>query len=232
MARYRIADLIVDMEVSGRTERQAAPYLWTCDGPADITLSFDADKFLENYPRMEDRDTAEYMGSGSLFAVEVMRFEGFQLHASAVMLEGKAYLFSAPPGTGKSTHTQKWCRLFGAQIINDDKPVLRRAESGWMVYGTPWSGKHDLSTPVGVPLGGIAYLERGTVNTIRRMSAAEAVPAVLSQCMRLSHKGCMSRQLELVDRLLREVAVWRLACRNDDEAARVSCEAMKNNGNG
>ena len=228
MARYRIADLIVDMSLSGRTSQQALPYLTEEAGEADITLSCDCEKVLQTYPHFGDLDMAEYMTTGSLFAVEMLRFDGFQLHASAVMLDGKAYLFSAPSGTGKSTHTEKWCRLFGAQIINDDKPVLRRIEGKWTVYGTPWSGKNDLSSPVGVPLGGIAFLNRGEVNEIFPMMPIKAVPAILEECMRFSHKGCAARQLELVDLLLRETPIWQLYCRNDDEAARVSCEAMKN----
>lgn len=232
MARYRIADLTVQMDISGRTEKQAAPYLTQQDGAPDIVLSLDCGRFLEQNPQLKDMNTAQYIGTGAVFATEVLRFDGFQFHASAVMLEGKAYLFSAPPGTGKSTHTEKWCRLFGAEIINDDKPVLRRIDGGWTVYGTPWSGKHDLSSPVGVPLGGIAFLKRGEQNRIYKMSPAEAVPAMISQCVRFSHKGCMRRQLELIDMLLREAPVWQLFCRNDDEAAVVSSEAMKCNEGG
>ncbi|MBQ3000266.1 MAG: hypothetical protein IJD63_00800 [Oscillospiraceae bacterium] len=228
MARYRIADLIVDISLSGRTRQQAMPYLTEEAGEADIVLSCDCERVLQKYPHFGDLDMAEYMTTGSLFAVEMLRFYGFQLHASAVMLQGKAYLFSAPSGTGKSTHTEKWCRLFGAQVLNDDKPVLRRVDGVWTVYGTPWSGKNDLSCPVGVPLGGVAYLSRGEVNAIYPMAATKAVPAILSQCMQFSHKGCAERQLELVDLLLRETPIWQLFCRNDDEAATVSYEAMKN----
>ncbi|MBE6983162.1 MAG: hypothetical protein E7435_02610 [Ruminococcaceae bacterium] len=227
MARYRIADLTVQMDVSERTKQQAKPYLIQQDGPVDSCLSLDCQRFLERYPQLKDLDTAQYIGTGAVFAAEVLAFYGFQFHASAVMLEGKVYLFSAPPGTGKSTHTGKWRRLFGAEIINDDKPVLRRMNGSWTVYGTPWSGKHDLSNPVSVPLGGIAFVKRGEQNRIYRISPAEAVPAMISQCIRFGHRDCMSRQLELIDLLLREAAVWQLFCRNDDEAAIVSCEAMK-----
>ena len=230
MALYRIADLIVEMELSGRTKTQAMPYLTEENRPADITVSFAYERLLEKIPQRMDYNTAEYIGTGSVFAVEILRFDGFQFHASAVQLDGKAYLFSAPPGTGKSTHTEKWCRLFGAQIINDDKPALRWVDDRWMVYGTPWSGKHDLSMPVGIPLGGIAVLERGEQNGIRRMSPVEAVPAIISQCLRFANKGCMSKQLELINKLLKEAPVWHLTCRNDDEAAIVSCGAMTNDG--
>ena len=120
MARYRIADLTVDMSLSGRTRQQAQPYLTEAAGEADIVLTCDCEAVLRKYPHFGDPDMAEYMATGSLFAAQMLRFQGFQLHASAVMLDGRAYLFSAPSGTGKSTHTEKWCRLFGAEYLNDD----------------------------------------------------------------------------------------------------------------
>lgn len=55
-------------------------------------------------------------------------YDGLFFHSSALMLDGKAYLFSAPSGTGKSTHTALWQRHFGGrvQMINDDKPIIRK----------------------------------------------------------------------------------------------------------
>ena len=68
------------------------------------------------------------------------------VHASAVEVDGKAYLFSADSGTGKLTHTKQWQNYFGkerALIINDDKPAIRKDKNGWAAYGTPFSGKTD-----------------------------------------------------------------------------------------
>lgn len=226
MKRYEIAGLAVDMEVSGRTELQAAAYAVPANGPADITLHCDARRVLELNPELKDLDTAQYMGTGLIFSKRLLEFDGSYLHSSAVILDGKAYLFSANSGTGKSTHTGKWCRLFGATYLNDDKPALRLRDGVWMAYGTPWSGKHDLSSPVGVPIGGIAFLERGEENSICPMPAAEAVPRLMCQSLWKLNQQQMETQLRLVDKLLCQVPVWRLVCRNDDEAAMVSYRAM------
>lgn len=226
MAKYLIADLTVEMDVFGITRKQAAPYALEEERLPDITIQCDPQAVLQKNPGLADLDTALYMGTGSLFARYLLDHNGFQLHASAVVLDGKAYLFSAPPGTGKSTHTAKWCRLFGASYINDDKPALRLADNIWYVYGTPWSGKHDLSSPCKTALGGIAFLHRGEENTIRRLSPEEAVAMLISQSPRYLSRGQMSRQLDLLDRLLRQVPVWRLDCKNEDEAAILSHAAM------
>lgn len=226
MKRYEIAGLAVDMEVSGRTEQQAAAYEAPAEGPADVTLNCDARRVLELNPELNDLDTAEYMGTGQIFSKRLLEFNGSFLHASAVVWNGKAYLFSANSGTGKSTHTEKWCRLFGAVYLNDDKPALRLQDGVWMAYGTPWSGKHDLSSAMGVPLGGIAFLERGEENRITSMDSMEAVPKFMNQSLWKLSRQQMEKQLLLVDRLLRQVPIWRLVCRNDDEAAVVSHKAM------
>ena len=227
MDRYCFAGLQVDMKATGRTRKQALPYAVTAEGPADMTLHCNVQRLMEQNPAVTDPDGAEYMGTGTLFARELLRFDGFQLHSSAIELEGRAYLFSAPSGTGKSTHTEKWCRLFGARLLNDDKPALRLQSEGWIAYGTPWSGKYDLSRPVGVPLGAIAFLMRGQENTIRRLSPEEAIPLLVSQSLRYLNADQMGQQLMLLDRLLQTVPVWELYCRNEDEAAYLSHAHMR-----
>lgn len=228
LKRYLIAGLTVDMDVSGRTYEQAAPYETVMDDrPADITLECDIKELMESYPdKFSTESDAEYFLMGFKFARKVLDFDGYYLHSSAVILNGKAYLFTATSGTGKSTHTEKWCRLFGASYLNDDKPILRLHDGVWMAYGTPFSGKHDLSTNVGVPVGGIACLRRGEENTIAPMPTVKALPFLMSQTVRRLYQEQVEKKLVLLDKLLRQVPVWELYCRNDDEAAFVSRDAM------
>lgn len=226
MKRYKIADIQVDMAVSGRTLEQAAPYLCPSDLPADMTIALNPHEMLAQNPAVGDVDAAEYVATGIYFARHILDFDGYYLHSSAIVLDGKAYLFTAPSGTGKSTHTKKWVRLFGAHYLNDDKPVLRLVNGVWMAYGTPWSGKHDLSTNEGVPVGGIACLRRGEMNEISPMSAEEAVPLLMSQTVHRLYRDQVEAQLVLLDKILRDVPIWDLSCRNDDDAAFVSHAAM------
>ena len=226
MSMYRIADLLVQMDLSGRTLQQAKAYEVLSEQPADIVLECDVDEILELNPTLTSRDVAQYMGTGAIFARELLSFDGTFLHSSAVVLDGKAYLFSAPSGTGKSTHTEKWCRLFGARYLNDDKPALRLVDGVWMAYGTPWSGKHDLSSNEGVPVGGVAVLRRGEENSIAQMQPAEALPWIMSQTSYRLSRANMEKQLILVDQFLRQVPIWQLYCRNEDAAAFVSRDAM------
>jgi hypothetical protein len=226
MERYLIAGLTVDMDATGRTAKQAEPYRVPAEGPADITIECDARRVLELNPVMETEDMAYYIGSGIHFIWGLLRHNGTYLHSSAILLDGKAYLFSADSGTGKSTHTKKWCRLFGATYLNDDKPALRYENGVWMAYGTPWSGKDDLSAPVGAPIGGIAFLQRGDANSIVPMDSREAVMRIMPQSMWKLPRELMETQLTLTDNLLRTVPIWKLTCQNNDEAAYLSHKVM------
>lgn len=140
------------------------------------------------------------------------------LHASAVEYGGQAVCFSAPPGTGKSTHTEKWVRLFGASILNDDKPALRRESGVWQVYGTPWSGKEALNQNRNAPLHAICFLFQGGKRFTAAHSGGGFTSAAEPDPFRL-HREDMERLLAAADRLLRETNVFRLICRNDDSAA-------------
>jgi len=150
------------------------------------------------------------------------------LHGSTVALDGKAYLFTARCGTGKSTHTRLWRQVFGnrAVMVNDDKPFLKVEDSGVTAFGAPWSGKHGLDTNIAVPLGGICILERGTENQIRQIGEQEALPMLLHQgyCPLAGEKRPLFQTL--TEQLAKNVGLWKMYCNKDPQAAIVSSEAM------
>ena len=149
-------------------------------------------------------------------------------HGSTVAVDGKAYLFTARCGTGKSTHTRLWRQVFGdrAVMVNDDKPFLKITEAGVLACGSPWSGKHGLDTNITVPLQGICILERGAENRIRRLSAEEALPMLLHQSYCPLAPEKRGRFETLVKCLARSTPLWRMQCNRDVSAAEVSHRAM------
>lgn len=156
-------------------------------------------------------------------------YDTILFHGSCIAVDGVGYLFTAKSGTGKSTHTRLWMQLFGdcAVMINDDKPLIRIKEEGAVIYGTPWDGKHRLSTNTGVPLKALCILERAENNSIRRISAFEAYPMLLQQVYRPADADAMDKTITLIDRLASTVSLWRLGCNMDIEAAKVAYDAMK-----
>lgn len=223
---YHIAGLVVQMDTFGRALRQARPYL--CDeAQPQIVIKSHWEDLQAKQPHLS-KDDAEYISTGSSFYGQLLKHSGFLLHSSAVVVDGKAYLFSAASGTGKSTHTQLWLNHFGnrAYMLNDDKPALRMENGAWYAYGTPWSGKYDYSTNARVPLAGICFLKRGQENVIKPFKGSAAVFAFLEQTMRPAGMQVRMEIMSLLENLMETVPVWQLECNMEPEAALVSYRAM------
>lgn len=150
-------------------------------------------------------------------------------HGSAVAVDGVGYLFTAKSGTGKSTHTRLWREMLGerAVMINDDKPLISLSKSGIMVYGTPWDGKHRLSTNTSVPLRALCILERAEENRIVPITKKDAYNMLMKQVYRPTGAEGMMKTLALIDRLAAGVKLYRLGCNMDISAAITAYNGMK-----
>ena len=163
------------------------------------------------------------------FADMLFEQNALAFHGSVVAVDGQAYLFTAKSGTGKSTHTRFWRQEFGerAVMINDDKPLLQLKDGKVWACGTPWDGKHKLSTNTAVPLKAICILERGEENHIEPISPRQALPMLLQQSYRPQTPDGTANLLTLLDQLTASVRVYRLHCNLDPSAARVAYEGLK-----
>ena len=210
------------------------------DGEPELTLSVPMEELEEDLraiqaaaPEKYDPtlDTLEYIEVALVYKQLAERspfWDMVVLHGSAIAVDGLCYVFCAKSGTGKSTHTRLWREMLGARafMVNDDKPILRIFPDGSAeVYGTPWDGKHRLSTDTHVPLKAICILERSETNTIREISKRDAYPMLLQQFYRPRDPAAMVRTLDLIDRL--DVKLFRLGCNMEPEAAELSYQTMK-----
>ncbi|MBO5468664.1 MAG: hypothetical protein J6A03_02795 [Lachnospiraceae bacterium] len=150
-------------------------------------------------------------------------------HGSVIAVDGQAYLFTAKSGTGKSTHTRLWREYFGerAVMVNDDKPLIKITRDGVYAYGTPWDGKHRLSSNIHAPLNAICILRRGEENAIHRITAGQAYPMLLQQCYRPMEKETLLKTMQLLDRLKEHVPCYELFCNISEEAVKVAYDGMK-----
>lgn len=223
---YKIAGLTVAMDSFGRTVEQAKPYLAEFFDNPDIVICSNWQTLKQSQPHLSDED-CEYLMSGGSFYQQLLKFDGMLLHSSAVVKDGKAYLFTAPCGIGKSTHTKLWIENFkDAYILNDDKPALRLENGIFYAYGTPWSGKYDKSCNVGVPVAGICVLRRGKENKIEPYGGRKALYDMLEQTIRSKSSTLQGELLETLDKLMTNVPVWKMECNMEKEAAYLSYHTM------
>lgn len=149
-------------------------------------------------------------------------------HGSVIAVDGMGYLFTAKSGTGKSTHTRLWREQFGSRVVmvNDDKPLLKITDEGVFACGTPWNGKHRLSTNTSAPLKAICVLTRDKVNHIEEIEPREAYQMLLQQIYRPADKAAVAQTLKLIDGMMKHMRFYRLGCNMEPEAAKVAFEGM------
>lgn len=225
MNYYSIADIIVGYDsIYKKLKERSEPYICKNAQQAQYIISPDyneLEKSLPQYPLL-DIESLEYMRVGSLFYTALIENGGFLLHASAVVVDGVAYCFSAPSGTGKSTHTYLWLKEFadkGAYIINDDKPAIKLVDGVPMVYGTPFSGKYDISVNTSVPLKALCFIERSESNSINRITPLKAATLILDQTIRPTEEELMDKLLENLEHVVTEIPAYVLRCNISREAA-------------
>ena len=211
-------------------ERQILPegkdgFPTVCITPQDIAYENAADEKLQHFSDAY----LEVLAVCRRIAESMPAYDTFLFHASAAAVDGKAYLFAAESGTGKSTHARLWREMLGDRVVmvNDDKPFVSIIRDQAIVCGSPWTGKHRLGSNISVPVKAVCVLERGETNRICRISAAEAYPVLIRQTYRPHDPRMMLKTLQLIDRLAGMAEFYRLSCNMDPEAAKLSYETMK-----
>ncbi len=230
LRRYLIAGLRVEMDLEhSLLIERSEKYLHDFIGKPDISIPCSKtffEKMREEYPSATDSE-CEYAYTCGAFYRQLIMFDGFMLHSSCLSYNGKAYLFSATSGTGKSTHTSLWKQYVdNVTIINDDKPAVRLIGDTFFASGTPWSGKSDLSQNTLLPVGAVALLSRGDKNTIHKSPAAVSVIKLLKQTAFSPKREGAEHLATLLDNFIRNVPIWSFECNISEQAVVTSFEAM------
>lgn len=240
--KYILADMCVAIRsLYEEVQRMCADYRAPQDREPDFLVQtseqeIEAERAQSEETRIEEglppyEFEAPYLETLAVYrkiATEAVSRGRLLMHGSVIAVDGRAYMFTARSGTGKSTHVRLWRQLFGdrAVMINDDKPLLKVTEQETRIYGTPWDGKHRLSTNTSAPLQAICILTRAAENTIREIKPAEAVNMLIMQTFRPEDSTLLLSTFDLLDRMARNVRFYLLGCNMDPEAAVVSSQAM------
>lgn len=152
----------------------------------------------------------------SLFYCLCLFHGGIVLHSAAVNFNGGGLLFSAPSGTGKTTHADLWVEHAGASYINGDRPLLRFFDGALHACGTAWSGSVPTYHNACVPVTAIIFLERHDVNRIRELAPGQAMKYFLPRAFLPYHSaGMMELALQNADAVIGAARCWHLSCTPD-----------------
>ena len=228
--KYKFADKTVEVNsIFGMVHDYCKDYC--SDDPADFAVTTNEEDIEFEKSRSEGKNFPDaYYEELAVYRKICEKMPSYDIilfHGSVISVDGVAYAFTAPSGTGKSTHATLWRELFAerAVMVNDDKPLLHVGERV-TAYGTPYDGKHHLSNKIAVPLKAVCLLERAEKNSIERIDAKEAYSVLVQQTYRPKDPVALGKTMELIDRLTQKVELYRLRCNMDIEAASVAYEGM------
>lgn len=155
-----------------------------------------------------------------VFLTYVSRMNLYALHSVSILHNGKAWLFSGPSGTGKTTHTNIWKKLYQTEILNGDLNLIGYENNTPMIFGVPWCGSSETYTAENYPLGGIVLLKQSPANSIEHLTKNDQVISV-SQRLINTHTTSdqLIKTLKFLNQLTDDIHVFRLYCNMEDSAA-------------
>lgn len=232
MPRYKIADIVFSVQLKyDYTKNLCKGYEYSGVEEDCFSASVSEQEIAEeskNMPGYPDGFLESLVVFRKLCEYALTDAQGIIFHCSAISVDGQAYLFTAPSGTGKSTHTRLWRELLKdrAEMINDDKPIIRYIDGDFYVYGTPWQGKHNLGTNTRAKIKAICQIYQSKTNVIVRLAPFKMLSVILNQTVRPTDSADMDKLLTLIDKMLSSVGLYSLGCDISLDAAKLSFETM------
>ena len=160
-----------------------------------------------------------------VYGVAIAPHRMLKVHASVTAVDGRALLFLGTSGTGKSTHSRLWRQFVpGAHLLNDDEPIVRLMEDGSVrVFGCPWSGSTPCYRNASAEVVAFVHLYQSPENKLSMLRGRDSFDSVYSSSAFLhSDKVRHLATFDTVADILGTIPVYRLDCRPDEEAVRLT----------
>jgi hypothetical protein len=140
------------------------------------------------------------------------RGRGVELHGCGIIdQDGRGQLFVGQSGAGKTTTARVWLAEGHFEIVSDDRVIVRRVDGQWRMFGTPWHGEAELSSPLSAPLGAIHLLVQASHTELVSLPAAQAMATLFGCCFPPFYDaGALGYTLECLDQIVRDLPVRAL----------------------
>ncbi|MBC7789572.1 MAG: hypothetical protein H7Z74_06480 [Anaerolineae bacterium] len=148
-----------------------------------IRLTLDADvssvQLVHAAIRGDDRTISiGYPVDEYLMARLLGRSGGIILHACALLQDDEALVFMGHSGAGKSTMTAL-AEAAGAEVMSDDRTIIRVDDGVVMAWGTPWHGTYSKGSPISKPVKGIFLLVKADIDAVAPFEGARGFQEML-----------------------------------------------------
>jgi hypothetical protein len=107
---------------------------------------------------------------------------GIILHSACIMFNNKAYLFAGVSGSGKSTISLLWQKDNDAEVLTDERVLIRQFHDGIWGFGTPWHGTEKIHKNRGASIDKIFFIKHGNENKATLLRKLDAANRLMVRC--------------------------------------------------
>jgi len=156
-------------------------------------------------------DPLQYPLDELLIANLLGRGRGVELHGCGVIdADGRGHLFVGQSGAGKTTTARLWADD-AKEIVSDDRVIVREDGDGMRMFGTPWHGEAEMSSPTSAPLAAVYLLQQWSGNELCELPPAAAVARLFSCTFPMFHDpAAIGFTMSMLDRIVSCVPVREL----------------------
>lgn len=207
--------------------------LFMTDEKPLMTVKIDKDELdflVQQYQYEHNATYIEYTELCRRTSDALLPFDRAVYHGLSFYWQNRAWLITAPSGTGKTTHYLQWKRQFKDEltIMNGDKPIISLENEKIIVNPSPWHGKEGMHRSTTAELAGIVLLAQSDSNTMRLLSKREAAAPLYAQVLySAQNPGQVADACKIVSAMIESVPVWLLSNRGDAESAALCRETLK-----
>ncbi len=225
----KLADFIVEfINITPEAQNYFENYLSNENPQVTFEItSQDIEYEISNINGKCTRLNAELSAMLRKFSMWTLANDAFYLHSALIDVDGVGVAFAAPSGTGKTTHMRLWGELLGdkMRIINGDKPIARffYDKQYPIGYGLPWCGKERYEINDKVEIKHFCFIERSETNSCEKVVASEYLNLFFKQILlQRNNPAAVAKTLNLADKFLKNVSIWKIKCNMDISAAEVA----------
>lgn len=146
--------------------------------------------------------------------------EGIFVHSTGLKdTNKKGLLFVGPTQAGKSTTARLWYNHSKAEVLNDDRMIIRKVNSQFFIFGSPWHGDFSdyLASRQGkAKLKRLFFIHHARNHKIKALNPKEAYHNFYPNIFpTFWNKDSLEKQTKLCQDIVTNIPCYRLGFRKD-----------------
>lgn len=170
-----------------------------------------------------------YLFPHMLFRLLAIKGTSLMLHAAGILAKQRAYLFVAHSGGGKSTLATLSLKK-GMTVLNDDRIIIRKEHDVVKIFGNPWHGEVEKTSPKSASIRDIFFIKKSKFNRVIPMSKRDALIQMLRHSFSLPITNDMvKKRLAICSSIIKRIRCYYF-CFSPDQTVWHALDSFLNRG--